>query len=96
MVNLDTHLLSLKTIFWLLHEAYGILVPEQRIKPTSPALEMWSLNHWRRGCQRMRWLDGITHATDLNLGKLWEMVRDRDFPGGSKVKASASNAGDPG
>ena len=44
----------------------------------------------------MRWLDGITHATDLNLGKLWEMVRDRDFPGGSKVKASASNAGDPG
>ena len=30
----------------------------------------------RTGCQRMRWLDGITHAVDMNLGKLQEMVRD--------------------
>ena len=32
----------------------------------------------RRGCQRMRWLDGITDTMNMNLGKLWKMVRDRE------------------
>ena len=32
----------------------------------------------RRGHQRLRWLDGISDAMDMNLGKLWEMVRDRE------------------
>ena len=32
----------------------------------------------RRRHQRLRWLDGITDAMDMNLSKLWEMVRGRE------------------
>ena len=43
----------------------------------------------RRGWQRMRWLDGITDSVGMNVGKLQEMVRDREawpaaIPGVSK------------
>ena len=50
------------------------------LMPTADSLEkslMLGKIEGRR-CQRMRWLDGITDATDMNLSKFQEIVRDRE------------------
>ena len=51
--------------------------------PTADLLEKFLMlvrieGRRRRGRQRMRWLDGIVDSLDMNLGKLQEMVRDRE------------------
>ena len=52
------------------------------LRPRADSLEkslmLGKIESRRRGCQRMRWLDGIIDARDMNLGKLWKMVRDRE------------------
>ena len=42
------------------------------------SLMLWKIEGRRKGCQRMRWMDGITNTMDMNLEQLQEMMRHRE------------------
>ena len=61
----------------LKHQYFGHLMP--RAKSLEKTLTLSKTEGRRRkGWQRMGWLDDITSSMDMNLGKLWEMVRNRE------------------
>ena len=50
----------------------------QRADSLEKTLMLGKTEGRRRGQERIRWLDGIINSVDMNLGKFWEMVRDRE------------------